>query len=37
MPRFSIRVLDNLIGIYVWGAKDAWSRHNTITGRRDLR
>ncbi len=31
------RVLNNLIGIYVWGAKDALVKDNTIEGRRDLR
>jgi nitrous oxidase accessory protein len=31
------RVIDNLIGIYVWGARDAVVRDNRIVGRRDLR
>lgn len=31
------RVLDNLVGIYVWGAKDARVQGNTIVGRQDLR
>ena len=31
------RVRDNLIGIYVWGAKDALVKDNVVTGRRDLR
>ncbi|MCP5081672.1 MAG: nitrous oxide reductase family maturation protein NosD [Alphaproteobacteria bacterium] len=31
------RVLDNLIGIYVWGAKNALVKGNKIEGRRDLR
>ena len=31
------RVRDNLIGIYVWGAKDALVKDNVITGRQDLR
>ena len=31
------RVHDNLIGIYVWGARDAQVKSNVITGRRDLR
>ena len=31
------RVRDNLIGIYVWGARDALVSGNAITGRRDLR
>lgn len=31
------RVLDNLIGIYVWGAKEAQVRHNIIRGRQDMR
>ncbi len=30
-------VNDNLIGIYVWGARDALVRGNTVTGRLDLR
>ncbi len=30
-------VKDNLIGIYVWGAKNALVKGNTVTGRRDLR
>ena len=28
---------DNLIGVYVWGAKDALVRNNRIVGRQDLR
>jgi len=31
------RVIDNLIGIYIWGARDAVVTSNTIVGRRDLR
>lgn len=31
------RVLDNLVGVYVWGAKDARVEGNTIVGRQDLR
>lgn len=31
------QVLDNLIGVYVWGAKDALVKGNTVEGRRDLR
>ena len=31
------RIRDNLIGIYVWGARDAVVADNIITGRRDLR
>ena len=31
------RLENNLIGVYVWGAKDARVRHNTIRGRDDLR
>lgn len=31
------RVIDNLIGVYVWGAKDALVKGNKIDGRRDLR
>ena len=32
-----VKVSDNLIGIYVWGARDAVVENNTIVGRRDLR
>lgn len=31
------RVLDNLVGVYVWGAKDARVEDNRIVGRTDLR
>ncbi|MES0385946.1 MAG: NosD domain-containing protein, partial [Hyphomicrobium sp.] len=31
------RVIDNLIGIYIWGARDAVVASNTVVGRRDLR
>lgn len=31
------RVENNLIGVYVWGARDAIVRGNEITGRKDLR
>jgi nitrous oxidase accessory protein len=31
------RIVENLIGIYVWGARDAVVASNTIVGRRDLR
>jgi len=31
------RVMDNLIGIYVWGAQNSTVRGNIIRGRRDLR
>jgi len=31
------RVIDNLIGIYIWGARDAVVSSNTVVGRRDLR
>jgi len=31
------RVLDNLVGIYVWGAKDARVEGNVVVGRKDLR
>lgn len=31
------RVRDNLVGVYVWGAKDARVEGNTIIGRQDLR
>lgn len=31
------RVLDNLVGVYVWGAADARVEGNTIVGRQDLR
>ncbi|MBF0305724.1 MAG: nitrous oxide reductase family maturation protein NosD [Alphaproteobacteria bacterium] len=31
------RLTDNLIGVYVWGAKDALVKDNVIVGRRDLR
>ena len=31
------RVLDNLVGVYVWGAADARVERNTIVGRQDLR
>lgn len=31
------RVTDNLIGIYIWGARDAVVASNTVVGRRDLR
>lgn len=31
------KVLDNLIGVYVWGARDAIVRNNLIIGRKDLR
>ncbi len=31
------RVLGNLIGVYVWGAKDALVKGNKIDGRQDLR
>jgi nitrous oxidase accessory protein len=30
-------ILDNLIGVYVWGPKDAIVRQNRIVGREDLR
>jgi nitrous oxidase accessory protein len=30
-------ILDNLIGVYVWGPKDAMVRGNRIVGRQDLR
>jgi nitrous oxidase accessory protein len=30
-------LVDNLIGIYVWGAADSLVRHNHVTGRTDLR
>ena len=33
----NVRSDDNLIGIYVWGARDALVRDNAIVGRRDLR
>jgi len=31
------RLVDNLIGIYIWGARDAVVASNSIIGRRDLR
>jgi len=31
------QILDNLIGVYVWGAGNSHVKHNTILGRRDLR
>ena len=31
------RLEDNLIGIYVWGAKESAVRRNTVIGRKDLR
>lgn len=31
------RILDNLIGVYVWGARDALVKGNRIRGRTDLR
>jgi nitrous oxidase accessory protein len=31
------RVLDNLVGVYVWGAKDSRVQGNIIVGRQDLR
>ncbi|PCI51108.1 MAG: carbohydrate-binding protein [Alphaproteobacteria bacterium] len=31
------KILDNLIGVYVWGAKDAIVRNNIIRGRQDMR
>ncbi len=31
------RVIDNLIGVYIWGAAKAIVRHNIIRGRRDMR
>jgi nitrous oxidase accessory protein len=33
----NVRVLNNLIGIYVWGARNALVKANTVRGRRDLR
>jgi nitrous oxidase accessory protein len=30
------RLIDNLIGIYIWGARDAVVASNTVVGRRDL-
>ncbi len=33
----SNRLIDNLIGVYVWGARDVLVRDNVIIGRRDLR
>ncbi|WP_339862743.1 nitrous oxide reductase family maturation protein NosD [Paremcibacter congregatus] len=31
------QLIDNLIGVYVWGAKDSVVRRNVIRGRQDLR
>lgn len=31
------RVMDNLVGVYVWGARDARVEGNVIIGRKDLR
>jgi len=30
-------IVDNLIGVYIWGAKDAIVRNNIIRGRQDMR
>ncbi len=31
------KILDNLIGVYIWGAHNASVRHNIIRGRQDMR